>query len=39
MPAVAVPIAPDLRRPRLEPRPVPPIGMEPAVESVTAAVK
>ncbi len=37
MPAATVPIAADLRRPHPEPRPVPPIGTEPAVESVAAA--
>ncbi|HEX8167034.1 MAG TPA: CoA transferase [Beijerinckiaceae bacterium] len=39
MPAVAVPIAPDLRRPLDEPRAVPPIGEVADVESAPAAAK
>jgi alpha-methylacyl-CoA racemase len=39
MPAATVPIVADLRRPPAEPRAVPPIAEEPALESVAAAVK
>jgi hypothetical protein len=39
MPAATVPIAADLRRPLAEPRSVPPIGTEAAMESVAAAAK